>query len=234
MPIDYSQTKIYKLVENGDLDHPIYVGHTTEKYLSNRMNGHRKAFRQWKKDKKNKTAWFRDDIQLKNIDIKLIEDYPCENIGQARGRELEWKQYYQTKQNNPQPIFLGEGVHDQKEWRKQYKEINREFLKDKNKIYRENNKEKITKYFQVHKDEILKQKKKYYTLNKDKILNKMKINKEKIKSQQQQKKTCSFCGNEITHHNMSRHIKLFCKQNSNKNNQLNTNINESAISEIIE
>jgi len=169
---DYSQTKIYKLVENNDLDHPIYIGHTTEKYLSTRMGKHRFDFNAWYVGSGQKYAWFREDITLKNISIVLIEDYPCENVGQARGRESYWKQYYKTKQNNPQPIFIGEGgfAENKDEWHKIYRELNKEKKQEYNKQYAEQNREKVhehnKEYYELHKELIKKKQKENYSKKK--------------------------------------------------------------------
>ena len=54
---------------------------------------------------------------MDKIEIVLIEDYPCEHIGQARGRECYWKHHYKTKQQNPQPIKLGYSIDNGKAWK---------------------------------------------------------------------------------------------------------------------
>lgn len=130
MPVNYQDTKIYKLVLDDDLDNPIYVGHTTEKYLSNRMKGHKKTFNQWKKGKKCKYSFFTNDLDLNKVQIVLVENYPCNNVAEARGKELEWIHHYKTKQTKPQPINIKGGT---KEWNKEYEKLNKEEIKIKRK-----------------------------------------------------------------------------------------------------
>ncbi len=140
---DYSQTKIYKLMEK---DKIIYVGHTTEKYLSERLFNHRSDYARWKKglDGKN-LSWFRNDIDPYLINIVLLEDYPCENVGQARAREFYWKnELNMTDGNIPTPFFVdGNNIKNYKEWKNEWTKLNKEKISIQQKEFYLKNKERI-------------------------------------------------------------------------------------------
>lgn len=118
---NYELTKIYKLIENNDLEHPIYIGHTTEKYLSRRMTFHRSRFNRWKKGLKvyGKFSYFRDDLNINSINIVLIEEYPCKNIDEARAREVYYIELYQTQQAHPQILGI-KFTEDRIGWKREY------------------------------------------------------------------------------------------------------------------
>ena len=85
--INYNEGKIYKLVSpNGK----IYIGSTC-KNLKLRLAGHKGAYLFNKKHNKNKNlSSFKifDDIDdINNVEIELIENFPCENITDLQKRE---------------------------------------------------------------------------------------------------------------------------------------------------
>ena len=98
---------------------------------------------------------------------------------------------------------------------KQYKEDNKEKLKEQNKQYREDNKEKIKQYREDNKEKIKE-------VNKEKLNEYAKqykeVNKEKIKEKQKEKMTCE-CGSTFTKCNKPRHEKT----NKHKNYYINLN-----------
>lgn len=184
MVVDYQNTKIYKLVLD-DLDKPIYVGHTAQKYLSDRMKSHRNNFKQWKNGKKNKLAYFTDDLDIDNVQIVLIENYPCNDVSEARGRELYWKQFYNTRQRNPQPIkVIGGAV----EWQKEYYKLNKDEICNR-----------VKQYSLGHKEQIQELSKKY-----------RKSHKEEIKAKKSALKECNLCGKFITSCHLARHKRENC------------------------
>ena len=67
----------------------IYVGSTTDKYLSNRMANHRYSYKLYKNGKYNYVASF-DILELdRDCYIELYEYYPCESQLELRRREGE-------------------------------------------------------------------------------------------------------------------------------------------------
>ena len=64
--MNYQNTKIYKIESHiGD---KIYIGSTTKKYLSQRMDKHRYDYKEWKKNRKSKT-----------MSYLLFDEYGVEN-----------------------------------------------------------------------------------------------------------------------------------------------------------
>lgn len=212
MPVNYQDTKIYKLIYDGDLDQVLSVGHTAEKYLSNRMSGHRCAFRSWKKGKHNKLSYFTEDLDITKVDIVLIELYPCNNVAEARGRELFWINEYKTKQTKPQPITVKGCSTNAKEWFKEYKQLNKEELKERDKQYRIEHKEELkekAKQYRAEHIEELKERSKQYRVE----------HTEEIKAKKSAKKPCELCGKEITSNHLARHKRENCP-NRNKTDSI--------------
>ena len=106
--------------------------------------------------------------------IKIC-DYPCNNKREAEQEEDKYMLELKANMNMVRAFLTEE---EKKEYKKQYREGN----KEKNKEYRETNKERIQEI-----------KKEYYETNKNTILEKL---KEKI--------TCK-CGCEVVKHHKARH-----------------------------
>lgn len=137
---NYQLTKIYKLVLNKN-ENPIYIGHTINKHLSNRLSIHRCHYNLWKEGKFNKLSYFSPDIEIYDMDIQLIEDFPCENVQEARKREAYWINFYNLKQKQPLTVKCSGDKFDMKEYMKEYlKETNY------NISYYKKNKERIREY----------------------------------------------------------------------------------------
>lgn len=84
MPRDYNKTVIYR-IPVGDEN---YYGHTTTP-LHKRKTSHKIQF---KKNTTRKVYQAMRDQRMTENDIELVwvEDYPCENVYQARSRERFW------------------------------------------------------------------------------------------------------------------------------------------------
>lgn len=149
---DYSQAKIYKII-GGD---ECYIGSTVEKYLSNRMGGHRTSYKLWKNGKTNFTSSFTlfDKYGLENCTIELIEVFPCSCVEELRKREKENIQE-QICVNKASPIRT---KNEEKIYKQKYAEEHKEEIQQYKQQYREE-----------HKEEISSQGKQYYELNKEKI-----------------------------------------------------------------
>ena len=81
---DYSLSKIYR-IKSPSCD-AVYVGATTQKYLSTRMKSHRASYKNWFNGKDN---WCYSYLLLGFGDatIELIEEYPCNSKDQLAKRE---------------------------------------------------------------------------------------------------------------------------------------------------
>eukprot|EP01041_Mallomonas_annulata_P014496 gene14496-30857_t len=74
--VNYTNAKVYLIepIEEHD-EKDVYVGCTTEKFLSNRMNAHRNAYKCFKNDKYSFVSVFDlfDKFGVENCKIELIE-----------------------------------------------------------------------------------------------------------------------------------------------------------------
>jgi hypothetical protein len=157
MTNEYAKSKIYKMESPSGL---VYVGSTYQP-LCERKAGHKRRYRQWKNGKNTYNTsckLFEDDPD--NIEIYLIEDYPCENIEQLRAREgyyikkmecvnkhvagrsrEEWR-----KDTNYNAKYYEQNKDKIKEQKKDYYQANTEAISENRKQYRQDNLEKLREY----------------------------------------------------------------------------------------
>lgn len=167
--VDYSQTKIYKIVcrQTG----LVYIGATVQT-LNERLRGHL--------TKKNCTS-----VQvLENGDysIELIENFPCKTLQESNRREGHHIKNNECVNKIVQGRTNEEYNEDKKEQiiasKKRYQEENKEEIKEKNKVFYQDNKEEIIQkskeYKERNKEEIVQKNKQYYEDNKEKISGKQK------------------------------------------------------------
>ena len=193
----YENGKIYKI--ESDQTDKVYIGSTTEK-LSQRMAKHRCNYKKYNEGKYCFVTSF-DIIKFGDAKIYLIENFPCNSKEELQSRE---RHYIKTTEcvNKNQP-----GRTD-----KEYREDNKEILKEKKKAYVEANKEAIKQkgsdYYQKHKDIIKDKVKDYRQKNKDIIKEKKRnyyqANKDKINSKNVQRVVCD-CGREVAQKSLSVH-----------------------------
>ena len=197
LPIDYSRTIIYKLVHKDDLDDVnIYVGHTTD--FTKRKNRHKdscnlpsnKEYNQKKYQFIRANGGWNEWVMLK------IEDYPCKDVYEATNRERYWFKELKSKLNTNEPGRTG----------KEYREDNKEKLREYDKMKYEKNREGILKkgkeWYKNNKEKTIERAKEWYENNKE---IKLEYQKEKVK--------CDKCGCEITRSCLLRHKKTKKCQN---------------------
>ena len=161
LPIDYSNTTIYKLVKNDDYDNVnIYIGSTTD--FIRRKNKHKsccncvtnKAYN----DKKYQ--YIRDNGGWDCFNMIEVEKYNCNDGNEAKAREEYWRCHFNAQLNTIRAYIT---------------DIER---LERDKLYRGDNKDKISEskkqYYEAHKDNILKQRKEYYETHKDRLIEYMK------------------------------------------------------------
>lgn len=85
--VNYGNGKIYKIVSNQT--DKVYIGSTTKKYLSQRMDDHRRNFRDWKNKKFPYLTSF-DILQFDDANIVLIEGFDCKSKDELRSREQHY------------------------------------------------------------------------------------------------------------------------------------------------
>ena len=87
MPVDYQLAKIYKLESPKGL---IYIGSTCQS-LAMRKAEHKRKYKQYKNGKyHNITSFKLFDEDLDNIEIYLVESFPCNNNEELHAREGYW------------------------------------------------------------------------------------------------------------------------------------------------
>jgi len=161
--VNYQNGKIYKIESNiGDM---VYYGSTTKQYLSQRMDTHRGHYKHWLNGDGNFTTSFKlfEEYGIKNCQIILVESYSCNNKDELKTREAHYIKNFECV-NKCVPNRTS------KEWRQDNKETIKEYMDE---------------YRHVNNDKITKQQKKYYESNKESINIKHKewvdINREKVR-----------------------------------------------------
>ncbi|MCR9134340.1 MAG: hypothetical protein NXI08_17360 [bacterium] len=196
---DYNQGKIY-CIRNTITD-DVYIGSSCQP-LSKRMAEHRQNINQ------ANTRHYKLYMKMRELGqqafyIELIEEVKCDNIEQLRKREGELIREMATLNARIECRSV-------KEWRQD----NKETLKDKIKQYREQNTDKIKErkqiYYENNKDRLKEKRINYYNDNKEKgrELNNQSYqrNKEKQLSRQAEPFECE-CGSIIKKGQKSRHLK---------------------------
>ena len=82
--VNYQDGKIYKLVGSG----LTYVSSTSQR-LSKRLYGHKNNFHQYQKGNCRNTTSFQI-IERGNVDIVLLEKFPCNTKEELHARERYW------------------------------------------------------------------------------------------------------------------------------------------------
>lgn len=160
--VNYDKGKIYALTCNVTGER--YIGSTCKDYLSQRLAGHRDQYKRWKEGNDNFVSSF-NILERGDYEMVLLEDYPCKSKDQLHSRERFW-------------IEQGEciNIHIPTRTNREYREDNKEHLKEKAKEYYVENREEIRdrakQHYEVNKQVILEQQRRYYQANRDKILQK--------------------------------------------------------------
>lgn len=177
--VNYQLGKIYKLISPSGL---IYVGSTCET-LSNRLSGHKSSYKRYDADKRKHkiTSFILLDEDFDNIDIVLIEKYPCNSKEELHARERYYidsincvniikphRTHKEWIEDNKEHV-----VEYNKEYCKKWSEENKEYKALKDKEWRENNKEhkakKDKEYYEKNKEIILAKIREKYKNKKNKI-----------------------------------------------------------------
>ena len=180
MPINYQEGKIYKIYNT--INDDIYVGSTTRK-LSERMAEHRRRINH----KDNHNLLYQSFIKhgVINFYIELLEKYTCSDKEELHKKEGEYIRGLKPSLNIQ---MAGRTA-------KEYREDNREHMKEYTKLWQENNKEYIREY-----------NKQYYENNKEHTKEQYKQYREHNKEYIREKITCE-CGCIIARGAIARHRK---------------------------
>ena len=234
--MDYKNAKVYQIVDNGY--NMSYIGSTCMP-LSKRFHNHKSLYNFWKNHNKGFCTSFYifDEYGVENCKIELIEAVPCLTKDELRKKEGEFikknrdcvnkridgrtvKEYREDNKDKIKEIqkeYYDTNKDKINEYQKEYRDDN----KDKIKEYRDNNKDKIKEYFETNKDKYKELHKEYYETNKDKIKQIQKeyreTNKDKIKEYQNTKNDC-VCGGVYSNSGKARHLKTKKHQSYLNNN----------------
>ena len=176
MPTKYKNTKIY-YIPVGDKK---YYGHTI-RTLDRRKRGHKRDFNKQPKRKVYK-AMREVGMTIDDIELILVEDFPCENVYQARARERYWIER-DGSLNVCVPNRTFEEYRQKQRERyanEEYRQKRRERLIEKNAMYEAMN-QRIKEY---------EQKRDYWL--------------ERI--------NCEYCSKEMKRSNLKEHHKRYCKK----------------------
>lgn len=79
--VNYSESKIFKIVSKNCETDLCYVGCTTKKYLSQRLSALKASYLVWKRTNKNfdEVYSFFDEYGVENCKIELLEFFPCDS-----------------------------------------------------------------------------------------------------------------------------------------------------------
>lgn len=137
----YQKAKIYKILNS--LDDEIYIGSTVEK-LTQRMAKHRS-----KCETKQNYRIYQHMLKhgKDNFYIELIEHYPCNSKEELTAREGEWIRTIGTLNQKVAgrnaKTWYQDNVEEQKGKMAEYRENNREIIRQKEKEFRDNNLERV-------------------------------------------------------------------------------------------
>jgi len=138
LPIDYSKTLIYKLVQKDDFNNEnIYIGSTTN--FTRRKNEHKQACINSNSNDYNtvKSKYIRNNGGWENWLMLELEKYPCNDKNEAKVRERYWIEFFKSNLNTNIPS------RQRDEYIKKYRQNNKEKIKESGKIYRKNNEQTI-------------------------------------------------------------------------------------------
>jgi hypothetical protein len=182
--VNYQLGKIY--IITSETNKLLYVGSTAQLYISTRLQGHIKDFKQGRIS----CCSFKL-MDCEDYNIKLLKEFPCCNKKQLEREEGFWILHYKEQTD--------------------YTCVNKNIAGRTNKEWREANKEYISDYLEANKDHISLRGKGYREANKNHIAEYSKIyyiaNEARIK----EKHECS-CGGKYTTRNKLRHEKTTLHQ----------------------
>jgi hypothetical protein len=209
---DYSKTVVYKIVCKDVEIKEFYVGSTTD--FNRRMYIHKSVCNNPNTKEYNLKVYrfIRENGGFENWDFIVVEKYPCENDIEKLKREMYWCDELHSTLNTYRPILTEE---QRLEYRKDYREKNREQIIEKKKEYREKNRELINEkrkeYREKNREMLVEKNKEHYKKHKEQFAEKGKVyrekNKERLAERMKEKILCPKCGKEMRRDSISAHIK---------------------------
>lgn len=172
--VDYKNGKIYKIINDENED--VYYGSTIQT-LKERFESHKNDYKVYLNGKYDYVTSF-EIVKYSSCKIILVENFPCKSRYELEVRERYYIEKYKCVNKIVPTRTCKEWKNDNKdilkEKRKQNYQENKEKIREEAKQYRLENKEKINKYnaqyYQENKEKCKKQANEYYAENTEKIL----------------------------------------------------------------
>ena len=189
LPINYSNTIIYKLVCNDVAITDVYVGHTTD--FTNRKRGHKSKCNNENGIYYNTYVYqfIRENGGWENWSMLEICKLSCVDKQDALRNERKYIEELKATLNKVVPTRT----------RQEYYEQNREQITEQRKEYRDQNREQIAEqkqeYYNQNQEQLAEKNKEYYEQNRVKLL-----------ENRRTKMVCE-CGVIYSHNGKSRHFK---------------------------
>ena len=89
--VNWNNSLIYKLFSKKI--HKIYIGYTTRKKYRGRLSDHKNDYKRYLKNEFDYVTSF-ELVKFKDVDIEIIERYPCKTRKEIVQRENYWIDYY--------------------------------------------------------------------------------------------------------------------------------------------
>jgi hypothetical protein len=182
--VNYQLGKIY--IITSETNKLLYVGSTAQLYISTRLQGHIKDFKQGRIS----CCSFKL-MDCEDYNIKLLKEFPCCNKKQLEREEGFWILHYKEQTD--------------------YTCVNKNIAGRTNKEWREANKEYISEYREANKAHTSLRGKEYYQANKEQISEKSKEHYQANKERFTEKHNCP-CGGKYTTKNKPIHDKTTLHQ----------------------
>ena len=146
---NYQQSKIYKIISPHT--DKIYIGSTTNPYLSNRKSVHKAHYDMWKDDNTKQYCSSFELYDLGDVEYILLELYRCNSKDELTARERYWiEQNINNVVNIVKKPYLSK--QELKQHKHDYYEENKEHFKELRDIWKNNNKDKLKEYSEIKYD----------------------------------------------------------------------------------
>ena len=163
--VNYGNGKVYRLVNN--VDETFYIGSTCNP-LHKRKNGHK---RDAIKSPEQPVYKHLNTIGWDNVEIILIESYPCNSKAELEARERYWIEFMKPVLNKVIPTRTPKERY-QATPEKFIQRVKKRYVTKSNEILQQKK-----KYYATKSNQLLQQQKKYYQENKEKFAQKYKDKK---------------------------------------------------------
>lgn len=208
----YQNGQIYKIVDLGYSK--CYIGSTCEK-LYKRFSRHKESYNAYKTGKHRLTSSFIlfEESGVENCKIEWIEDYPCNSKKELEAREG----YYQQITDCLNKKLAGR---TDAQWREENKDV----LREKSRIYREEHREELLtkkQYRDEHKHEINEKRREQRKLEPEKNREQERQAYQRNKAVKQRLWTCK-CGATMYFSSKAKHLHSSKKHQQYLQNQQNT------------